>query len=59
MRKSVDLENIKIALADQGFKVKHVVNIINKVKLPHAMFQGQLEPKDIKLKKALSIVLAT
>lgn len=42
---------MKEALENDGFKVKTVINIINREKLPQPLFRVELEPGDIKLKK--------
>lgn len=47
----VDPLEVKSALEFNGFKVKSVVNIRNRNKLPQPLFRVELEPGDIKLKR--------
>lgn len=47
----VDPSEVREALEKNGFKVKSVVNIRNRDKLPQPLFRVELEHGDIKLKK--------
>lgn len=46
----VDPNDINVALADKGFNVKSITNIINRDKVPQPMFRLELEPDNKKLK---------
>lgn len=48
---SVEPEEIKCSLQHNGFKIKSVVNIRNRERVPQPIFRVELEPNDIKLKK--------
>lgn len=48
---SVDVNEIKEALIEKGFKAKTVMNIFNRNKIPQPMFKIELEPEPLKLKK--------
>jgi len=42
----VDVNDIIAALAEQGFKTKSIINIINREKVPQPMFRVELEPEE-------------
>ena len=48
---SVEGSDIKEALEELGYKIKVVVNIFNRDKVPQPMFRVELEPDDRKLKR--------
>ena len=48
---NVDPIEIKQSLEDKGYKIKNVMNIRNRNKIPQPLFRVELEPGDIKLKK--------
>ena len=48
---SVEPAEIKKSLEDKGFKIKNVINIRNREKIPQPLFRVELEPGDMKLKK--------
>lgn len=48
----VDPEDVKSGLIKLGFKVKHVINIKNRERIPQPMFRVELEPADLNLKKS-------
>lgn len=48
---SVATKEIKDSLESLGFKVKNVINLINKEKVPQPIFRVELEPGKKKLKK--------
>ena len=48
---SVEPEEIKCSLQHNGFKIKSVVNIRNRERVPQPIFRVELEPNDVKLKK--------
>ena len=47
----VDPSEVKEALENDGFKIKSVVNIKYRDKIPQPLFRVELEPGDIKLRK--------
>ena len=48
---------IKESLEEKGFKVKNVINIRNREKIPQPLFRVELEPGDMKLKKKMKLTL--
>lgn len=48
---SVQPEEIKEALEELGYKIKNVVNIFNRDKIPQPMFRVELEPDNRKFKR--------
>ena len=47
----VDTEEVKCALQNNGYKIKNVLNIRNRERIPQPLFRVEFEPSDIKLKK--------